>query len=318
MYKFIDLFSGIGGMRLAFESVGGKCVFSSEYDPYPASMYMENFGEYPSGDITKIAAQKIPSHDILVAGFPCQPFSIAGVSKRTSLGMAHGFRDKDQGNLFFEIARILEYHKPEMFLLENVKNLVSHNGGKTFNRIKDCLTKELGYRIFFQVMDSKTFVPQHRERIYIVGVSDPSIEFKFPDFSGRKNKVLKEILTPNHLVDSKYTLSDRLWSSLKEHARRHSEKGNGFGFGLVGPNDIARTLSARYYKDGSEILIKQASANPRRLTPKECALLMGFPKDFKINLSDTRAYQCFGNSVVVPVVARIAKEMVLILSKASL
>lgn len=313
MFKFIDLFSGIGGMRIAFENTGGECVFSSEYNPYPASMYEANFGEYPNGDITKIKASDIPKHDILVAGFPCQPFSIAGVSKRQSLGKKHGFKDEEQGNLFFEIVRILRYHKPSMFLLENVKNLVSHNQGSTFQIIIQNL-KKLGYKIDYKVIDASSFVPQHRERVYIVGFLDPSINFQFPDVSNRKEKILKDILLPNHLVDPKYTLSDRLWKSLQEHAQRHAAKGNGFGYGLVGPEDIARTLSARYYKDGSEILVYQgARKNPRRLTPFECSLLMGFPKKFKIVLSDTRAYECFGNSVVVPLVTQIARRMATLL-----
>jgi DNA (cytosine-5)-methyltransferase 1 len=308
-FTFIDLFAGIGGIRTAFENAGGTCLFSSEYDPYPAKIYEDNFGEKPAGDITKIDAKDIPAHDILVGGFPCQPFSIAGVSKKGSLGRKHGFEDETQGTLFFDVARIIKYHKPKMFLLENVKNLKSHDKGNTFKIILKTL-QELGYNVQDKIIDGGLLVPQHRERIYIVGTLDHKQPFEFPEIKA-KDKTLEDILEPEGKVDSKYTLSDKLWAGLQRHANKHKEKGNGFGFGLKKRNERARTLSARYYKDGSEILIDQGpKKNPRRLTPQECSRLMGFPKKFKITVSDTRAYKCFGNSVVVPVVERLAKQMV--------
>lgn len=308
-FTFIDLFAGIGGMRIPFESLGGHCVFSSEYDAYPAKMYQDNFGEKPAGDITKINAADIPKHDLLIGGFPCQPFSLAGVSKKKSLGREHGFKDKTQGTLFFDVARIIEHHRPKAFLLENVKNLMSHDGGNTFKTIMETLRNELGYRVEAKLIDARNFVPQHRERVYIVGfLPEYGQSFEFPQIPSRTHK-LADILLPDNEVDPKYTLSDRLWAGLQRHAQKHKERGNGFGFGLVERKDIARTLSARYYKDGSEILIKQKNKNPRRLTPEECARLMGFPKDYKITVSDTRAYKCFGNSVVVPVVQSIAKQI---------
>ena len=315
-FDFIDLFAGIGGMRLAFERAGGRCVFSSEYDPYPAKVYADNFGETPAGDITKIDAALIPPHDVLVGGFPCQPFSLAGVSKKNSLGRAHGFECRTQGTLFFDVARIIAAHRPKMFLLENVKNLVSHDRGATFQVIRETLEKDLGYSVRFKVIDAAAVVPQHRERIYIVGFQSPEA-FEFPELKaphGRK-PILSDILMPHSTVDPKYTLSDKLWAALKRHADAHKAKGNGFGFGLVGPENQARTLSARYYKDGAEILIKQRGRNPRRLTPRECAKLMGFPDSFSIGVSDTRAYKCFGNSVVVPVVETIARAMAAHLAK---
>ncbi|MEK2687748.1 DNA (cytosine-5-)-methyltransferase [Bdellovibrio sp. GT3] len=308
-FKFIDLFAGIGGMRLPFEELGGDCVFTSEWDAYPAKVYADNYGDKPAGDITKVDAANIPAHDILLAGFPCQPFSIAGVSKKKSLGREHGFKDKTQGTLFFDVARIIEHHRPKMFLLENVKNLLSHDKGNTFKVIIDTLTNDLGYNVSYQIVDAKDFVPQHRERIYIVGVDSKERNFKFPDVIKASHK-LGDILEKDSSVDPKYTLSDRLWTGLQRHAQKHKAKGNGFGFGLVNRSGIARTLSARYYKDGSEILIEQKNKNPRRLTPRECARLMGFPETFEITVSDTRAYKCFGNSVVVPVIRHLAEEIV--------
>jgi DNA (cytosine-5)-methyltransferase 1 len=308
-FKFIDLFAGIGGMRTAFEKAGGACVFTSEWDKYPAKIYEDNFGEKPAGDITKIDAKDIPAHDILVAGFPCQPFSIAGVSKKKSLGRAHGFEDKTQGTLFFDVARIIHHHRPKMFLLENVKNLRSHDKGNTFRVILETLEKDLGYKVEVKIIDGKLLVPQHRERVYIVGTRDMDSDFQFPMIKA-KTTCLDDILLKDSEVDKRYTLSDKLWAGLQRHAANHKAKGNGFGFGLVTRADTARTLSARYYKDGSEILIKQKNKNPRRLTPRECARLMGFAENFKITVSDTRAYKCFGNSVVVPVVEKLAKAMV--------
>ena len=317
-FSFIDLFAGIGGMRLAFDRAGGQCVFTSEWDSYPASVYEENFGDKPAGDITQIDASDIPAHDILVAGFPCQPFSIAGVSKKNSLGRAHGFECKTQGTLFFDVARIIAHHRPRAFLLENVKNLASHDKGNTLKVILETLREELGYKISFKVIDASAVVPQHRERIYIVGFRDHETDYEFPDIGSKKKPILADILDENSNVDRKYTLSDKLWDSLQRHAAKHKALGNGFGFGLVDGTMSSRTLSARYYKDGSEILIRQPRRNPRRLTPQECSRLMGFPDNFKISVSDTRAYKCFGNSVVVPVVEKLAKSIANALNESSL
>ena len=303
---FIDLFAGIGGTRQAFESVGCECVFSSDIDKYAQKTYFENYGEMPAGDITKIPNSEIPDHDILLAGFPCQPFSISGVSKRNSLDMPHGFKDKTKGTLFFEIARILEGKRPRAFLLENVKHLKNHNREKTYRVIREILEDELGYTVYDKIIDAASIIPQHRERIYIVGFDRP-IKFEFPDYPDLKPK-FRDILEPT--VDEKYTLSNHLWNYLQEYRRKHRAKGNGFGYGLTDLDGVARTLSARYYKDGSEILIPQEGKNPRRLTPRECARLMGFPDTFKIPVSDTQAYKQFGNSVVIPVVEKIAEAMV--------
>lgn len=307
-FTFVDLFAGIGGMRLPFQELGGDCVFTSEWDSYPASMYEENYGDRPFGDITKIAASQIPAHDVLLAGFPCQPFSAAGVSKKNSMGRAHGFKDKTQGTLFFDVVRILDYHKPKMFLLENVKNLTSHDGGKTFKVIMDTLENDLNYKVSWQLIDASAFVPQKRERIYIVGVRQDVSDFEFPVVKASPQR-LGDILEKVS-ADSKYTVPEGTWKSLQRHAEKHKAKGNGFGFGLVNRGSVTRTLSARYYKDGAEILLEQKGSRPRRLTPRECARLMGFPDDFKISVSESRAYKCFGNSVVVPVIRHIAAEMV--------
>lgn len=308
---FIDLFAGIGGMRLAFEAHGATCVFSCEYDSYCQKTYSANFGELPDGDIRYVANSDIPAHDILSAGFPCQPFSIAGVSKKNSLGRPTGFADETQGTLFFEVARILEAKRPKAFLLENVKNLKTHDKGRTWQVITNSLN-ELDYEIFTAILDGKIFVPQHRERIFIVGFDrrryGKEIDFKFNFPPHNTVSVLQDILEP--CVDEKYTLSDKLWNYLQEYAARHKAKGNGFGFGLPDLNGIARTLSARYYKDGSEILIRQAGKNPRKLTPRECARLQGFPENYKIVVSDTAAYKQFGNSVVVPLVTVIAGNII--------
>jgi len=312
--RFIDLFSGIGGFRIAFERVGGRCVWSSDWDRYSQKTYEANFGEKPHGDIHTIAVAEIPEYDILCAGFPCQPFSIAGVAKKNSLGRKHGFDDEKQGNLFFSIADIIDYHRPAAFILENVKNLKSHDSGRTFEVIHSTLTEALGYTVFHKVIDARHFVPQHRERIYIVGFRDP-LKFEFPDLP-EANHTLSSIL--EQTVAPKYTLSDNLWRYLQDYASKHKAAGNGFGFGLFDSSGVARTLSARYYKDGSEILISQGSArNPRRLTPRECARLMGFPNDFIIPVSDTQAYRQFGNSVVIPVVEAIARQMISTLSRKS-
>jgi DNA (cytosine-5)-methyltransferase 1 len=329
-FKFIDLFAGIGGMRLGFETLGGQCVFTSEWDKYAQQTYLANYecDHEVAGDITQIESEAIPPHDLLLAGFPCQPFSIAGVSKKNALNRPHGFLDDTQGTLFFEIARIIKHHQPKAFLLENVKNLVNHDKGKTFKVISDVLNKELGYHIHYKVIDAQSWVPQHRERILIVGFREPN-DFTFDTLPiPQSTPKLEQILHPENgsetpespytigveaKVNLKYTLSDHLWNYLQAYAEKHRKKGNGFGFGLVGPSNVARTLSARYYKDGSEILIQQDGNNPRRLTPRECARLMGFDSSekpsFIIPVSDTQAYKQFGNAVVVPVIKAVAKHM---------
>lgn len=310
-YAFIDLFAGIGGMRLAFESVGGHCVYSNEWNKYSQQTYYANFGEQPEGDITKVAAEDVPDHDILVAGFPCQPFSIAGVSKKKSLGRATGFEDKTQGTLFFDVCRILKAKRPRAFMLENVKNLCSHDRGKTFQIIQESL-RELNYKVFYQVIDGKGYVPQHRERIVIVGFDleryGEDIDFAFDLHPLKRQPVVRDILCAT--VEDKYTLSDKLWDYLQNYAAKHREAGHGFGYGIAPLDGVTRTISARYYKDGSEILIEQRGKNPRRLTPRECARLQGFPDTFKIPVSDTQAYRQFGNSVVVPLMADVAKLIV--------
>ncbi len=310
-FAFIDLFAGIGGMRLAFEQAGGCCVYSSEWNKYSQQTYFANFGEQPDGDITKVDARIIPNHDILVAGFPCQPFSIAGVSKKQSLGRATGFEDKTQGTLFFDVCRILKVKRPGAFMLENVKNLCSHDRGNTFRVIRESLD-ELGYKVFHQVIDGQAFVPQHRERIIIVGFDrdrfGENIDFRFDITPVEPKPVFRDILEDN--VDERYTLSDKLWGYLQSYAAKHKAAGNGFGFGIAPLDGVSRTLSARYYKDGSEILVAQEGKNPRRLTPRECARLQGFPDSFRIPVSDTQAYKQFGNSVVVPLMANVAELIV--------
>ena len=332
-FTFIDLFAGIGGLRRGFEPIGGRCVFTSEWDRHSAKTYMANHvcDHDLAGDITKIAPASIPKHDVLLAGFPCQPFSLAGVSKLNALGRLHGFRCETQGTLFFDVARIIEHHRPKAFLLENVKNLLSHDKGKTFEVIRRTLEEELGYHTQARVIDAKAFVPQHRERIFIVGFRDRN-DFSFDDLivphpltwpklgtilhpeDGTEEPDGQFTAGPKGKVLPKYTLSDKLWNYLQGYAEKHRAQGNGFGFGLVGRGDIARTLSARYYKDGSEILVRQRGRqNPRRLTPRECARLMGFEQTggerFRITVSDTQAYRQFGNAVVVPVVEAVARHM---------
>ena len=303
--RFIDLFCGIGGFRIAFERMGAKCVFSSDWDKFSQQTYAANFGETPHGDINKVVVGDIPKFDVLCGGFPCQPFSIAGVSKKISLGRLHGFDDVKQGNLFFSIAEIIDHHRPAAFVLENVKNLKSHDKGKTFDVIYRTLTDTLGYTVYHKIIDARAVVPQHRERIFLVGFREWR-DFEFPKFPEEGPK-LSSILESK--PDPKYTLTDHLWNYLQNYAAKHKEAGNGFGFGLVTGKDTTRTLSARYHKDGSEILIAQRGKNPRRLTPRECCRLMGYPEDFKITVSDTQAYRQFGNSVVVPVVEQIAKRV---------
>ena len=310
-FTFIDLFAGIGGMRIAFDRSGGHCVYSSEWNKYSQQTYFANFGEQPDGDITKVKAEDIPDHDILVAGFPCQPFSIAGVSKKNSMGKATGFEDKTQGTLFFDVCRILKEKKPKAFMLENVKNLCSHDKGRTFKIILEALD-ELNYEAFYKIIDGQNYVPQHRERILIVGFNrdlyGDNIDFEFALTPKDPKPVMRDILIEE--VADKYTLSDKLWTYLQNYAAKHKAAGNGFGLGIAAPDGVARTISARYHKDGSEILIAQEEKNPRRLTPRECARLQGFPDDFKIPVSDTQAYKQFGNSVVVPLMENVAELIV--------
>jgi DNA (cytosine-5)-methyltransferase 1 len=332
-FTFIDLFAGIGGLRRGFDAIGGRCVFTSEWDKYAQATYRANFkcDHELAGDIRAIKATDIPSHDVLLAGFPCQPFSIAGVSKKNALGRPHGFACETQGTLFYEVERILKHHRPAAFLLENVKNLVSHDKGNTFKVIMQVLREQLGYVVQTRIIDAQHYLPQHRERIIIVGFRENSgfdiSSLVLPDKS--KAPRLSAILHPQDgsqapdpqgytegniaRVPLKYTLTEHLWNYLQAYAAKHKAKGNGFGCSVVGPNDIARTLSARYYKDGSEILVGQSKKQPRRLTPRECARLMGFDAptgaDFHIPVSDTQAYRQFGNSVAVPVIEAVAKHM---------
>lgn len=338
-FRFIDLFAGIGGLRRAFDmgtGVGGKCVFTSEWDKYARITYSLNYGETEdeiAGDITQISETEIPEHEVLLAGFPCQPFSIAGVSKKNALKRPHGFACEDQGNLFFEVARIIKHHRPKAILLENVRNLASHDKGRTFRVIRQTLEDKLNYDIYPMVLDAKAWVPQHRERIFIVGfprergikdfslqplkhralLSGPKLASILHPEDGTEKAEGHFTNGPNAKVADKYVLTEHLWNYLQRYAEKHRAAGNGFGFGLNGPEDVARTLSARYYKDGSEILIRRPSGPPRRLTPRECARLMGFDKPgeskFKIKVSDTQAYKQFGNAVVVPVATDVARLM---------
>ena len=317
-FRFIDLFAGIGGLRLGFEGIGGRCVFTSEWDIWSQKTYALNFRDnHPiSGDVREFSENPdlVPEHDVLLAGFPCQPFSIAGVSKKNALGRPHGFLCDTQGTLFFDTAQIIAHHRPAAFVLENVKNLESHDGGRTFATIMNALTNELGYHVQHRVISSQYWVPQKRERIFIVGFREPTTF----DFNALKlpmtgtGPTLKSILLPHCDVDPKYTLTPLLWKYLQDYREKHRAAGNGFGYSLFGPGDVARTLSARYYKDGSEILIDQPGNRPRRLTPLECARLMGFERpgrSFRIGVSDTQAYRQFGNSVVVPVVEFVARAL---------
>lgn len=313
-FTFIDLFAGIGGFRMALQNLNGKCLFSSEYDKYAQQTYRANFGEIPFGDITKKETKIfIPkSFDLLCAGFPCQPFSIAGVTKKNSLGRKHGFEDIKQGNLFFHIVEIIGKHRPKAFFLENVKNLVSHDKGQTFKIIKETL-ESLNYSFDKRILDGKHFVPQHRERTIMVGfdkkIFGENISFDFDKvILPNANYRLKNILEKK--VDPKYTLSNHLWSYLQDYAKKHKAKGNGFGFGLADLNGITRTMSARYYKDGAEILIPQNGTSPRRLTIREAARLQGYPDNFIVNIvSMNQAYKQFGNSVVVPLIQAVGEQI---------
>ncbi|RDC60144.1 DNA (cytosine-5-)-methyltransferase [Alteripontixanthobacter maritimus] len=327
-FNFIDLFAGIGGIRKGFDAIGGHCVFTSEWNKFAQQTYAANFPDnhLPYGDITTINAEDVPDHDVLLAGFPCQPFSIAGVSKKKSLGRKHGFLDETQGTLFFDVARIIKAKQPAAFLLENVKNLVGHDKGRTFEIILKVLREELKYKVWHKVIDAQHFVPQHRQRIVIIGFKeDVPFSWEKLDLPEKGRLRLNSILHPEDCsekpeshytigpeanVNTKYTLTDRLWQYLQDYAAKHKAAGNGFGFGLVTPSDVARTLSARYYKDGSEILVEQGGGrNPRRLTPRECARLMGYGDEFRIPVSDTQAYKQFGNSVAVPVFEAVARVM---------
>ena len=332
-FTFIDLFAGIGGLRIGFEAIGGTCVFTSEWNRFSQETYLANFGNiHPvTGDITEVDEATVPSHDVLLAGFPCQPFSIAGVSKKNSLGRAHGFLDETQGTLFFDVLRLIKYHRPRAFLLENVKNLLSHDKGNTMRVILHALD-ELGYEVDHKVIDARNWLPQHRERIFITGFRrDISTRFSLDDVivPDGPNPRLSSILHPEDgseapeppftegklgLVAGKYALSDKLWKYLQDYAAKHKAAGNGFGFGLCTKESVARTLSARYYKDGSEILVAQKRNNPRRLTPRECARLMGFDRiganqPWIIPVSDAQAYRQFGNAVAVPVAIAVAQAM---------
>lgn len=338
-FRFIDLFAGIGGLRRAFDmetGVGGQCVFTSEWDKYARITYSRNYGETDdeiAGDITEVSETDIPQHEVLLAGFPCQPFSIAGVSKKNALKRPHGFACEDQGNLFFDVARIIKHHRPKAILLENVRNLANHDKGRTFRVIRQTLSEELEYDIFPMILDAKSWVPQHRERIFIVGfprergIKDFTLQ-PLKDRDPLSGPRLSTILHPEDgtekaeghftsgaeaMVSDKYVLTEHLWNYLQRYAEKHRAAGNGFGFGLNGPENVARTLSARYYKDGSEILIRRPSGPPRRLTPRECARLMGFDKPgeskFRIKVSDTQAYKQFGNAVVAPVATDVARLM---------
>lgn len=330
-FRFIDLFAGIGGIRLGFEAHGGQCVLTSEWNKFSQQTYLANFPETSShrfvGDITQVDENDVPDHEVLLAGFPCQPFSIAGVSKKNALGRPHGFECTTQGTLFFDVARIIAKKRPKAFLLENVKNLLSHDKGNTFKVILQTLREELGYEVHYKVIDGQHFVPQHRERILIVGF-DGKTDFSWADLKlpSKGSVTLSSILHPQDgseakeepyttgesaNVNNKYTLTPKLWKYLQDYAEKHRKAGNGFGFGLVNGDAVTRTLSARYYKDGSEILVSQGNRKrPRRLTPRECARLMGFPDTFKIPVSDTQAYKQFGNSVVMPVMKEVARIMV--------
>lgn len=331
-FRFIDLFAGIGGIRKGFEAHGGQCVFTSEWNDYSRKTYLQNYGDHHPfvGDIVPFPVDEVPDHDVLLAGFPCQPFSIAGVSKKNSLGRPHGFECTTQGTLFFDVQRIIAHKRPKAFLLENVKNLVSHDKGNTFRVILETLRDVLGYDVHYKVIDGAHFTPQHRERIIIVGFREPTgfswDNLLLPEVGPRLESILHktdgtELLLPhdgdrffNHdkrVVQAKYTLTPNLWAYLQAYAEKHKAAGNGFGYGMAYADSVTRTLSARYHKDGSEILVYQGkSKRPRRLTPRECARLMGLPDEFQIPVSDTQAYRQFGNSVVMPVIREVARIMV--------
>lgn len=305
-FAFVDLFCGIGGFHLALKSLGGRCVLACDCDERARETYEYWHRLRPVGDIFKLQVNDVPNHDVLAAGFPCQPFSLAGVSKKNSLGRAHGFADPTQGTLFFELLRIITGKRPAIAILENVKNLRSHDSGRTWQVIRECLS-DADYHVNMDVLDARHWVPQHRERVFIVCFDKqrfseaPSYEFPQRPSYGKK---FASILEPK--PDAKYTLSSPLWEYLKRYAAKHRAKGNGFGFGMAPLEGVSRTLSARYYKDGSEVLIEQSAGNPRRLTPREAARLMGFPDELEIKASDTQAYRQFGNAVVPAVAEAVA------------
>jgi DNA (cytosine-5)-methyltransferase 1 len=329
-FTFIDLFAGIGGFRIALQQLGGMCVFSCEWDRFAKETYFRNFGEYPFGDVNQFTDpdkvsddeldSMIPDHHILAAGFPCQPFSLAGVSKKKSLGRKHGFEDPTQGTLFFDIKRILKVKRPPAFFLENVKNLLSHDKKRTFSEIKRSLQDDLGYTINYEIVDGKYWVPQHRERLYIVGYDPDQIDVpkekiiipKAPE-NGYRYKELRKIIKND--VPGKYTLGPGTWDTLLRHRKNHEKAGNGFGYGLIDypirKGTVTRTISARYHKDGAEILIGPADPFPRRLTPFEAMQLQGFdPQKFVFPVSDTQAYRQIGNSVVIPAVEETASNII--------
>lgn len=315
-FSFIDLFAGIGGFRLALQEVGGISVFSSEWDKAAQQTYKNNYGELPFGDITTIAGEKIsdsyvskfiPDHDVLAAGFPCQPFSHAGVSARNFVGQEHGFKCKTQGTLFFDVMRIAEVKKPKVLFLENVRNIERHDKGYTFKVIKDSI-EELGYDFKYEIINSSTLVPQRRVRCFMVCFrKDLDVNFSFPGFDGEPLP-LKGILEKQ--VDEKFTISDRLWQGHINRTNRNLERGTGFTAFTADLDKPSNTIVARYGKDGKECLIPQKDKNPRLLTPRECARLQGFPESFIIPEAKTPAYKQFGNSVSVPVVEKIAQKIV--------
>ncbi len=329
-FTFIDLFAGVGGMRLAFDAVGGRCLLTCEVDRLAQKAYCARFPNAEiHDDIRTLGAEKVPKHDILVAGFPCQPFSLAGVSKKNSLGRPHGLQCEDQGQLFFELARIIDAKRPRAFLLENVENLRRHDGGRTWKVILNVLVNDLAYDVHPEVFSSSGYVPQKRKRVLIAGFRK-SVGFDWRQFdlnqTGNGPKLSSilhpedgtepdvdqgRFLNPDGTVRPEYIVTPKVWTCLQNHAAKHRSLGNGFGYGLFGPSDVARTLSARYHKDGAEILIRRSlGALPRKLTPREAARLMGFPDNFPIISSRTRAWKQFGNSVVVPLIQAAAEALV--------
>ena len=314
-FKFIDLFAGIGGFHIALNKLGGECVFASEIDEKARETYINNHGGEVFGDIRDITGAErpdscvkasIPDHDILAAGFPCQPFSLAGVSARNALGRSHGFLDDTQGTLFFDIARIVKAKRPRVLLLENVSNFLNHDGGKTFRVLKDVVEQELGYTLYHSILNSETLVPQSRRRIFMVAFRDNITNFEFPDLSGDPIP-LREALEP--VVDDRYTISDKSWAGHQRRTKNNLARGAGFTAFEADLDRPAKTLVARYYKDGKECLVPQAGKNPRMLTPRECANLQGFPKWFQPHPTRSAAYKQFGNAVPVPVVYAVAKQI---------
>lgn len=324
-FRFIDLFAGIGGFRFALEGLGGKCVLTVERDRFARETYAKWHREpldSPTfvGDIDSLDVDDVPEHNVLAAGFPCQPFSLAGVSKKNSLGRAHGFEDPTQGTLFFNIKEIAAAREPSILILENVKNLRSHDRKRTWRIIEESL-EEIDYSVHDRIYDARHWVPQHRERVFIVafrnGAVDPAAPFVLPDPPVREKPItLGSILEES--VEEKYTLTPKLWEYLRAYRAKHEAKGNGFGYSLFGPDDVARTISARYHKDGSEILIRRPEdpdGPPRRLTPTEAQRLMGFDEasvgrelgSLPLEVSDTQAYRQFGNAVVPAVVRHVAE-----------